>query len=400
MEDEHPPDPPADGRLQRMSSSLSLEDSDDDGDDDDAQDNALEKDLAALSLSPKASKHSAEGGEVSVWKALSEQAWEIALRTEVNAWKTRHLHPRTPKKAPAEEQKIEAAPSPATATTDGTVYGHPVQNQVFQEELEDGTWSILPVSEEYVVKQTEDGLLLLPNTRFNSSSASLAASLRSVPGNGRNRNTGDGMEEAEEEAEEYYLPDLTHQELLEKDLQTPKLRLRDRIWTHPLSGLRSAFLGYRRVTDTDHNIDHRRRALGNILGELYHPDSRQVEPKPPVYWDPKKTDAVPPELLALQKQIAELEDAAGGGGVEEEEGGRSGKKRRNPLSLLEAEPLWTNFTESFKDCLDYIFYSQAHLETVWRRPLPTVKQARKQTALPNTEWPSDHLLLHAQLRWK
>jgi hypothetical protein len=55
---------------------------------------------------------------------------------------------------------------------------------------------------------------------------------------------------------------------------------------------------------------------------------------------------------------------------------------------------FTNFTETFNGCLDYIFAGPT-LQLVSVEPLLTLEEASRHTALPSPVWPSDHLLLAA-----
>jgi len=63
----------------------------------------------------------------------------------------------------------------------------------------------------------------------------------------------------------------------------------------------------------------------------------------------------------------------------------------NAYGVGRHEPLFTNLTATFRDCLDYIFYSGLRRLRVDR--LPTLKEAMQEVALPNSKWPSDHLAL-------
>ncbi len=59
------------------------------------------------------------------------------------------------------------------------------------------------------------------------------------------------------------------------------------------------------------------------------------------------------------------------------------------------EPIVTNYTADFKGAIDYIFYSKNNLKV--DRVLDVMDQSwlSKETALPNSEWPSDHISLVA-----
>jgi len=59
------------------------------------------------------------------------------------------------------------------------------------------------------------------------------------------------------------------------------------------------------------------------------------------------------------------------------------------------EPLYTNITETFKETLDYIWYSKNSLIPTSVKKTLTVEEATKETALPNSEYPSDHIPLYS-----
>ncbi len=60
----------------------------------------------------------------------------------------------------------------------------------------------------------------------------------------------------------------------------------------------------------------------------------------------------------------------------------------------------TNYTSGFKAVLDYILMDSAHLETERVVPLPSLEELSEFTALPSVYFPSDHLALVADLKWK
>jgi mRNA deadenylase 3'-5' endonuclease subunit Ccr4 len=60
------------------------------------------------------------------------------------------------------------------------------------------------------------------------------------------------------------------------------------------------------------------------------------------------------------------------------------------------DPLYTNYTETFKGCLDYIMLG-GKLKAVFSHPLPNDEELSRETALPNSLWPSDHLPLVVDL---
>nr|CAD7597968.1 unnamed protein product [Timema genevievae] len=63
-------------------------------------------------------------------------------------------------------------------------------------------------------------------------------------------------------------------------------------------------------------------------------------------------------------------------------------------------PAFTNFTAGFVGCLDYIFYQIDQLEITQVVPLPSIEDVTEHTALPSVVFPSDHVALVADLRWK
>ena len=61
------------------------------------------------------------------------------------------------------------------------------------------------------------------------------------------------------------------------------------------------------------------------------------------------------------------------------------------------EPVYTNYTASFKGCLDYILLG-GKIEAISSLPLPEESELAFETALPNSKWPSDHLPLVVDLK--
>ena len=67
------------------------------------------------------------------------------------------------------------------------------------------------------------------------------------------------------------------------------------------------------------------------------------------------------------------------------------------------EPMFTNFTaqpRSFSGTLDYVFFSVDRLEVKSVLALPSFDYIRKETALPSSVYPSDHLPLTACFSFK
>lgn len=74
---------------------------------------------------------------------------------------------------------------------------------------------------------------------------------------------------------------------------------------------------------------------------------------------------------------------------------------KQPFKLSSAcgTPKYTNFTEGFADCLDYIYYDTKHLSVAQVIPLPSHEEIIQHTALPSIVCPSDHIALVADLKW-
>ncbi|KAG8176858.1 hypothetical protein JTE90_027162 [Oedothorax gibbosus] len=63
-------------------------------------------------------------------------------------------------------------------------------------------------------------------------------------------------------------------------------------------------------------------------------------------------------------------------------------------------PEYTNYTEGFNGCLDYLFYDTSNFDVVEVVPLPTHEQVTQHKALPSKVFPSDHIALICTLEWK
>ncbi|QQP52135.1 2phosphodiesteraselike [Caligus rogercresseyi] len=61
-------------------------------------------------------------------------------------------------------------------------------------------------------------------------------------------------------------------------------------------------------------------------------------------------------------------------------------------------PQYTNYTQAFKDCLDYIFYDKKGFLVDKVIPFPATEELGE--ALPNVYFPSDHLACIVDLKWK
>lgn len=62
-------------------------------------------------------------------------------------------------------------------------------------------------------------------------------------------------------------------------------------------------------------------------------------------------------------------------------------------------PEYTNYTQNFTGCLDYIFHDRANLKVVEVVPMPKHEEIIKETAIPSETVPSDHLALVCTVQW-
>lgn len=69
----------------------------------------------------------------------------------------------------------------------------------------------------------------------------------------------------------------------------------------------------------------------------------------------------------------------------------------NTYTADRGEPHFTNYTQDFKDALDYIFYSADSLRLLARMKLPSDEQLANLCSLPNEQFPSDHLPVMCRL---
>ncbi|KAG8347649.1 hypothetical protein TRVL_01517 [Trypanosoma vivax] len=94
-----------------------------------------------------------------------------------------------------------------------------------------------------------------------------------------------------------------------------------------------------------------------------------------------------------------------------------GEKRRPPFSaysmdidapiklcdaygLTEPDMPWTNYAMTFREVIDYIFFSPERLSVIRTVPIPPESDVSENIALPNRQFPSDHLALIADLVYK
>jgi CCR4-NOT transcription complex subunit 6 len=68
-------------------------------------------------------------------------------------------------------------------------------------------------------------------------------------------------------------------------------------------------------------------------------------------------------------------------------------------SIMQREPVTTNFTEKFSGVLDYVWFSQQHLVPMGCLDVDDIHVLREHTALPSPMYPSDHISLVCQLDW-
>jgi len=73
-----------------------------------------------------------------------------------------------------------------------------------------------------------------------------------------------------------------------------------------------------------------------------------------------------------------------------------------PFKMVSAygAPEFTHYTTLFSGCLDYIFYQNDRFELLKYVPLPTEEELKANTAIPSAVFPSDHVALVADLRFK
>ncbi|CAK1549831.1 unnamed protein product [Leptosia nina] len=85
-----------------------------------------------------------------------------------------------------------------------------------------------------------------------------------------------------------------------------------------------------------------------------------------------------------------------------EEQAISGLSLNQPIALGSAcgTPQYTNFTEGFAECLDYIYYDKKNLDVEQVVPFPSLEELKAHTALPSIVFPSDHIAVVSDLRFK
>jgi mRNA deadenylase 3'-5' endonuclease subunit Ccr4 len=70
-------------------------------------------------------------------------------------------------------------------------------------------------------------------------------------------------------------------------------------------------------------------------------------------------------------------------------------KSTNDDNYLRTHPSFTNYTQYFKETIDYIFYSQS-MRLIKILKLPTLEEVKKESYLPSSCFPSDHIKLYAE----
>ena len=65
----------------------------------------------------------------------------------------------------------------------------------------------------------------------------------------------------------------------------------------------------------------------------------------------------------------------------------------HPFQLISASghPAYTNFTNDFKDILDYIYIENDIFDVINVAPFPTYEELSRNVALPSVDFPSDHI---------
>jgi 2',5'-phosphodiesterase len=120
--------------------------------------------------------------------------------------------------------------------------------------------------------------------------------------------------------------------------------------------------------------------------------------------------SVSASALALEREaMVEIDrlNAESGGWVASSIGA-TGVHMRHPLRLSSAcgDPEWTNFVGGFRGALDYVWCDTSNdtpfgaaIIPVAHAPMPPLEAVTRQTALPNDEFPSDHLPMVADVRF-
>ncbi|OWA51605.1 2',5'-phosphodiesterase 12 [Hypsibius exemplaris] len=75
---------------------------------------------------------------------------------------------------------------------------------------------------------------------------------------------------------------------------------------------------------------------------------------------------------------------------------------QHPFRLFSAcgEPAFTNFVPQFQAAIDWIYADESALESTSVIPLPTLEEVSANVAIPSVVFPSDHLAIGCDLKWK
>ena len=75
--------------------------------------------------------------------------------------------------------------------------------------------------------------------------------------------------------------------------------------------------------------------------------------------------------------------------------------KHDPIFMSAAGyPKYTNYTQGFKDCLDYVWIEKDAVEVKQVVPFPSEEELAMHTALPNIVFPSDHVPIIVDLQFK
>lgn len=70
------------------------------------------------------------------------------------------------------------------------------------------------------------------------------------------------------------------------------------------------------------------------------------------------------------------------------------------LTSAPGYPIYSNYTVAFKDLLDYIYVEEGVFETIRVAPFPSEDELSRDVALPSRVFPSDHMPIAVDIRWK
>jgi CCR4-NOT transcription complex subunit 6 len=75
-------------------------------------------------------------------------------------------------------------------------------------------------------------------------------------------------------------------------------------------------------------------------------------------------------------------------------------KQRSRMDAVTREPLFTNYTKTYKGTLDYIFYTPELLTPTALLELPSEEEAEIENGIPNARYSSDHICIMAEFQVK